>query len=55
MPDGSPSGFQWAIPATRRSESDSSPACVRIASIFARSFAAAACTAPTPTPEKRDE
>ncbi len=36
MPSGSPSGFQWAIPATLRSGSSGSPTCARIASTFAR-------------------
>ena len=31
MPAGSASGFQCAVPATRRSEADSSPRCSRIA------------------------
>jgi hypothetical protein len=33
----------------------SSPACSRIAAIFAASLSAAAATAPAPTPLKRDE
>jgi hypothetical protein len=55
IPDGSDSGFQWAIPAIRRSDASGSPRCSRIAVIRSASRSAATATAPAPTPENREE